>query len=418
MNNLLARLVTFFILIIVTSCAKEFRNPYDPATPPDIWMPETFRLDTLGTNALRLSWIQEEQHIDGFVIQKNTNGQLKEILLPLDSLSYTDVQAVDTSLGEVCPDLFYKVMARAGSNRSLDIGTSSGINMPLPSPVNIDQWQLVIDANEIYIQLTASSPQEGETGEWAIKSGVGGSFTETNSSSTLFYGRLGESYVLSWSILNCSNKLSDTVSVFLPISFEGQGLTDIDGNSYNTQIIGQQEWMSSNLKTTRFSNGDIIPNIAQNTQWASLNNVAWSNYENSISNDDLYGKLYNWYVAADTRNVCPDGWHVPSETDWISLIDYLGGSQLAGGKMKATGISFWESPNTDASNVSGFSALPGGFRFNSGTFANLENLGYWWSASEQENGFGIFVSLYYNFGNVYLGQEYKQNGHSIRCIKN
>jgi len=836
------------LAVVFTSCAKEFRNPYDPATPPDIWMPKAFKIDTLGTNALRLSWNQDEQHIDGFAIQKSTNGQLKEILLPLDSLRYTDIQAVDTSTDEVCPELSYKVMARAGNNRSLDIGTASGIRMPLSTPaiagtdilvtdtsttVQLNaqaanagergQWTIVsgtggsfsnfnahnsnytgtpctdyvlrwtksgctetfdevnvkfrkstttansganqtITSSAIQVTLSANSPAAGETGIWSIVSGAGGSFSNVNSASsifngsactsyvlrwtisgicstsidelnvnfqkatttanagsnqtitsnatqvilaanspasgetgvwsivsgpggsfsntnsatssftgnacasyslrwtinglcssnyddvivsfsqsntianagvdqtitsnatqvtlaanipavgetgtwsivsgsggafsnvnsatstftgiactnyilrwsilgfcntsqdnvnisfqqlvsqanagsdqnitssslqttlvgnslqsgetgqwsivsgtggvfsnptsptsiftgqscnsyvlkwakstcsgqtsdnvnisfnqssitanagsnqtvssltttlsansgiigvwsiisgsggsfanisspnTTFTGTLGQTYILNWEITSCGTTSSDQVTISFPTISPGSGVTDIDGNNYSSQIIGTQEWMTENLKTTKFCNGDIIPNLTANAQWAatqqsSLETAAWSYYNNASSNNSIYGKLYNWYAVADPRNLCPCGWHVPSIDEWTILSDYLGGDQVAGGKMKTIGTTLWQSPNTSATNTSNFSGRPGGTRSCiDGTFSSIGQWGMWWSSSgSSTSAAGFYGSfLRYDQSNTSSSSNGKGNGFSIRCIR-
>jgi uncharacterized protein (TIGR02145 family) len=838
---MLSRFFAFLVIILFTSCAKEFRNPYDPATPPDIWMPKAFKLDTMGTNALRLSWNQDERHIDGFAIQKSTNGQLKEILLPLDSLRYTDTQAVDTSSDEVCPELSYKVMARAGNNRSLDIGTASGIRMPLSTPANAGtdilvtdtsttvqlnaqaanagergQWSIVsgtggsfsnlnahnsnftgtpcsdyvlrwtktgctetydevsvrfqkaitiadAGANQTYtdgttqstlnannpgagesgvwtiisglggvlenpsmpntlfigqsctdyilrwtitgicssssdernllfrkantqsnagvnqtitnnvtlvtlaantpeigeigtwtivngiggtfsnvnsatstftgnacsvyslrwtiqglcsadfndvdiafsqsnttanagvdqtitsnftqVTLAANSPSAGETGTWTIISGVGGSvsnvssptstftgnactsyvlrwtigacissfndvvisfqqavsqanagadqtitnsetqvtlaanapttgetgtwtiisglggsfsnvnspsatftgnactsyllrwtigscssnyndvaisfqqavsqanagsdqtiisnapqvtlaansvlsgqfgiwsivsgtggsFSSTNSPTAIFAGILGQSYVLKWTISTCNNTSNDLVTIAFSLSVEGSGVTDIDGNVYPTTIIGTQEWMSENLKTTHYCNGNLIPNIINETQWSGLATGAWCYYENLSSNNTIYGKLYNWYTVSDSRNLCPCGWHVPFENEWTILTEYLGGLPISGGKMKTTGTSLWLSPNTNASNISGFSGLPGGIR--AVIYDAIGDAGFWWT-SDQSNLYAAFLrALSSSSGSVSVSQSNKVNGYSVRCIK-
>ena len=124
---MLSRIFTFLILFLLTSCTKEFYNPYDSDTAPDLWMPNSFNYSVVGTNSIQLSWIQDEQHIDGFVVQKNTNGVLKEFLLPRDSSRFTDFNAVESEITDNCPQITYKVMARAGNNRSLDIGNAQGI---------------------------------------------------------------------------------------------------------------------------------------------------------------------------------------------------------------------------------------------------------------------------------------------------
>ncbi len=652
--------------VFFTSCAKEFRNPYDPATPPDIWMPKAFKLDTLGTNALRLKWNQDEQHIDGFAIQKTTNGQIKEILLPLDSLRYTDIQAVDTSSDEVCPELSYKVMARAGNNRSLDIGTTSVIRMPLSTPASAGtdvivtdtstttqlnaqapnagergQWTLVsgiggafsnlnahnsnftglpcteyvlrwtktgctetfdevnvkfqkaitianagasqniatnatqatlaanapasgeagawtivtgvggsfsntnsatstftgnactnyilrwtisglcsssidelsvnfqkatttanagvnqtITSTETQATLAANGPEVGETGTWSILSGVGGSFSNinsptstflgnpctnyslrwaiqglcssndddvfisfsqsntianagadqtpttltttlaanavvsgqiglwsivsgtggsfsnVNSPTSIFTGSLGQSYSLKWSISTCNNTSNDIVNIIFPLSAAGSGVSDIDGNFYPTTIIGTQEWMGKNLRTTKYANGNTITYF---TTWPSLTSSApgYGYYNNSSSNNSVYGKLYNWYAATDPRNVCPTGWHVPSKIEWDVLFSYIGSV----GPLKETGSSHWLTPNTGATNTVNFTALPGGFILSGSQGIGQQGWHLSTTTDVNNSGYAELERMYYNNSSRQNTQYYKSGGYSIRCLR-
>ena len=146
-----------------------------------------------------------------------------------------------------------------------------------------------------------------------------------------------------------------------------QTVTDIDGNTYNTVQIGTQVWMSENLKTSRYRNGGSIPYVVGNSDWQALTTGAWSNYNHDAANDPIYGKLYNWYTTlGDT--LCPAGWGVPTDDEWTTLTTYLGGESVAGGKMKSVGTTYWNDPNTGATNESGFSVLPGGYRGTDGSF--------------------------------------------------
>ena len=151
----------------------------------------------------------------------------------------------------------------------------------------------------------------------------------------------------------------------------GANITDVEGNSYKTVTIGTQTWMAENIKVSKYSDGTTIPNITDNTQWQNDTSGAWSYYNNDAANNTKYGKLYNWYAVSKTsngnKNVCPTGWHVPTDAEWTVLIDYLGGETVAGSKMKEVGTTSWNIPNTDATNTSLFSALPGGSR---GSFGN------------------------------------------------
>jgi uncharacterized protein (TIGR02145 family) len=183
--------------------------------------------------------------------------------------------------------------------------------------------------------------------------------------------------------------------------------------------------MAENLRTTVYRNGNAIANVTDNTQWANLTTGAWCHYNNSSSNECPYGKLYNWYAVADPRNVCPTGWHVPTDAEWSVLINYLdpnadGGNNfpnIAGGKLKSTGLQYWLSPNQDATNESGFSGLPAGYRYNGGTFNDIGYYGLWWSSTEYDTNIASTRNLNYDFGNASRGIYVKVYGFSVRCLR-
>lgn len=202
-------------------------------------------------------------------------------------------------------------------------------------------------------------------------------------------------------------------------------VTDIDGNIYRTVTIGGQEWMAENLKTTTYNNGDPIANVTDNSQWSNLNSGAWSYYDNNEANNRTYGKLYNWYAISDSRNLCPQGWHVPSDEEWTVLTDFLGGESIAGGKMKSTGTlqwgtGLWQPPNTGADNTSGFSGHPGGYRLGSGGFSFMGEIGFWWSQTmptvmPERGAWGRYLN--YNSNTVFRGHGPLHSGFSVRCVR-
>jgi uncharacterized protein (TIGR02145 family) len=200
-------------------------------------------------------------------------------------------------------------------------------------------------------------------------------------------------------------------------------ITDSDGNSYKTVQIGTQFWMAENLKTSKYSDGTTIPNITDNTQWTNLSTGAWCYYDNNSANNSKYGKLYNWYAVSPTtngnKNVCPTGWHVPTNAKWTVLTDYLGGEIVAGGKMKEVGTISWNSPNTDATNTTLFTGLPGGYRTSNGGYYDIGDAGVWWSSSEN-NTTSIAWSRYLYFGNgvaISGSGNDKVYGLSVRCLR-
>lgn len=200
---------------------------------------------------------------------------------------------------------------------------------------------------------------------------------------------------------------------------ETEAVTDIDGNVYKTVIIGTQVWMAENLKTTKYRDGSAIPNVIDSTEWANFSTGAYCNYENNANNSTTYGRLYNWYAVSDSRNIAPTGWHVPTDAEWTELTDYLGGESVAAGKLKETGLTHWLEPNEGATNATGFTALPAGYRYFNGTFANVGSYGYWWSATEDYNSTNRVYYRYMRFNNSTLdvGKYVKELGYSVRCVK-
>jgi uncharacterized protein (TIGR02145 family) len=197
----------------------------------------------------------------------------------------------------------------------------------------------------------------------------------------------------------------------------GAGVT-FDGYTYSSIVLGNgQEWMAENLRTTVYANGDPIPNVTDSAQWTNLTSGAWVHYNNDSQYETPYGKLYIWYTVADSRNVCPTGWHVPSDAEWTVLSDYLGGEVVAGGKMKSTGTQSWLSPNIDATNESGFSGLPGGYRIGYAPFLYLGAFGGWWSSTEGNTANAWYRGLVYDIGNIDRGNLSKLSGFSVRCLR-
>jgi uncharacterized protein (TIGR02145 family) len=202
------------------------------------------------------------------------------------------------------------------------------------------------------------------------------------------------------------------------VSNPGAGVT-YNGYTYSSIILGNgQEWMAENLRTSQYANGDSIPNVPDASEWIGLTTGAWAHYNNESQFETplSFGKLYNWYSVTDSRNVCPTGWHVPTYSEWYVLIDYLGGQFVAGGKMKSSDTQYWGGPNTGATNVSGFSGLPGGFRGLDGYFAWFGDQGHWWSSTESDT---LSAWCYYLSSNDYVNPNYgnKPYGMSIRCLR-
>ena len=208
------------------------------------------------------------------------------------------------------------------------------------------------------------------------------------------------------------------------------GITDRDGNHYNVVKIGNQVWMAENLKTTHYSNGTAIPLVNNNSSWDALTatDKAYCWYNDDIANKAIYGALYTWAAAMNgaastttnpsgIQGVCPTGWHLPSDAEWTTLTTYLGGESVAGGKLKETGTTHWNSPNTGATNETGFTALPGGYRGLGGTFDSYGYYGYWWAAAELDATYAWYRNLNYWNSNLDRDSSYKKDGFSVRCLR-
>ncbi len=229
----------------------------------------------------------------------------------------------------------------------------------------------------------------------------------------------------SWTIPNvastgCKVRLTDAFNAAITdmsdADFTMAAVWDIDGNVYHTVIIGTQEWLIENLKTTRYRNGTAMQNATDNVTWAGLTTGAFCNYNNAPA--PTYGRLYNWYAVNNANNIAPTGWHVPSDAEWTTLITFLGGESVAGGKLKEAGLAHWAGPNTGATNETGFTALPGGYRTdNSSTFGGIGGNCIWWSASEFSATVSIGIGVLYDRANSYPYYDTKAWGHSVRCVK-
>lgn len=203
-------------------------------------------------------------------------------------------------------------------------------------------------------------------------------------------------------------------------------VVDADGNVYSQVVIGNQTWLGENLRSSHFCNGEAIPFASSDAVWTAASSAAYCTYNYDAAMAGTYGNLYNWFAASDTRNICPCGWHVPTDAEWTALslaVDAATSttcgacnqSTLAGGILKTTLI--WTSPNTGATNAVGFGALPGGDALSTGGFLNLGNQGYYWSSTDFGGSNGWYRRMSYTSSNFSRLNDSKQDGFSVRCIK-
>jgi uncharacterized protein (TIGR02145 family) len=195
---------------------------------------------------------------------------------------------------------------------------------------------------------------------------------------------------------------------------------------YESVRIGNQEWITRNLDVDRFRNGDLIPHIESKEEWEEAGEngqPAWCYYDNDPENGEKYGKLYNWFAVNDLRGLALEGWHVPTDDEWTTLINYLGGEDIAGLKMKS--IERWDNwynqdgeiINGNNSNSSGLNIIPGGNRFPGGRFVNIRNLASFWSATKSDLNYAWNCDLNFFNGVVIRSSNNKTFGASIRCLR-
>ncbi|HEX3696213.1 MAG TPA: fibrobacter succinogenes major paralogous domain-containing protein [Polyangia bacterium] len=217
----------------------------------------------------------------------------------------------------------------------------------------------------------------------------------------------------------CSSCGSQQATKPPPIPMPTGSLTDVEGNVYPTIKIGQQEWMVKNLKTVTYNDGTPIPNVTDGPTWSTLASDAYSWYDNAVGNKDVYGALYNWY-AVNTKKLCPTGWSMPSNGSWSTLVTAVGGDSVAGGRTKEVGTTLWQPPNTGATNQSGFSARPAGFRNVAGSFDEKGQNGIWWSSDQKIvslPGTAYFSHVTSTSSALVSATSPFTTGYSVRCFR-
>jgi uncharacterized protein (TIGR02145 family) len=309
-----------------------------------------------------------------------------------------------------------------GMQISILQGSASG------TPIYVETYTPTTNANGLVsLEIGGGTIVTGTFAGIDWSSGVYFIKTETDPNGGTSYSITGTSQLLSVPYALYSNPfvyvsdVGDTMylgknKIIVPGISAANKLKDIEGNSYNTVKIGTQVWMAENLKTTKFKDGTSIPYETNDINWLNLTTPSYCWYDNDeATNKHVYGALYNWYTV-NSGKLCPTGWHSPTDSEWNTLISYLGGKSVAGGKLKETGTTHWNSPNTAADNSSGFTGLPAGYRYGGvyGTFYQINRYAIWW-ASDIEHYRGVYCDNPTVTGDEALSP--RTYGFSVRCIK-
>ena len=341
-----------------------------------------------------------------------TNGQVTG-LVPANEIMQLQIMLP-------CEAGFQEVYTTTVGPFTADVSQTIEINS-LPYLATINGTLSDCDGNpsDGYVWLNGENAVYVENGNFQI-------ITCTGNNSLHAYcfnnGQAGSGFLSNLNVSSGVSTLGIVCEDCFPIGAPGAGVTDTDGNYYPTVINGNQEWMAANLATTHFSNGDPIDPVTDSAQWVSLTTPAWCYLNNNAGNNVVFGKLYNGYAMEDPRNVCPAGWHVPSNDEWAILMTTLGGANVAASAMRTTGTigegtGFWPFDNVISNNISGFSAQPSGFRNLDGTFPWQIYCAVWWSNTLTATD-TYYTRGVYSFYNSVFNQDFtRPQGFSIRCLR-
>jgi uncharacterized protein (TIGR02145 family) len=303
--------------------------------------------------------------------------------------------------------------------------TSAASNSVTPSTISESPTNIIASAGNAQATLTFTAPANDGgsviTGYKATSNP--GDISVTAAASPLIVTGLsnGTPYTFTVTAMNTNgSSQASTVSNTIMPAISGI-VYDVEGNVYKTVTIGTRVWMAENLKTTKFNDNTSIPWVTAYTKWESLTTPGYNWYADQIYYKATYGALYNWFAidAASNggKNICPAGWHVPTDLEWNTLVRFLGGEGVAGGKLKETGTSHWSIETTGTTNETGFTGLPGGACHFSGGFSDMSYFGYWWSSTEytSTSSWGRYLSI--NGSSMQSTINDKRFGFSIRCLQ-
>lgn len=284
------------------------------------------------------------------------------------------------------------------------------VKSALPTVVTDSVTNVLSNAATIYSKVT---------GDGSSSITARGVCWKTSSNPTITDNKTSDGTALGVYTSNISGLTPNTIYYVKAYTTNSVGTSYGAEISFTTQIenvlIGTQKWTLKNLNVATYKNGDIIPQVTDSTQWANLTTGAWCYYKNDPANEAVYGKLYNWYAVNDSRGIAPAGWHIPTKEEFITLTAFLGGDNIAGGKMKAT--TLWANPNTGATNESGFTGLPAGLRGGDASFVNFSKIGWFWTSKEHDATTGVERNLQFDISDCYMFYIGKGCGLSVRCVK-
>jgi len=405
-DSLLTYGSNYFYRVLAYTSQNKSAYSNEKSIKMEITAPSNLDVTALDDQSVYLTWTDNCTFESGSRIErKEASGSYKQIAeVSVNVINYNDVGLTYGS------NYYYRVRAYTSLNNSAYSNEKSSTTT-FPAPSNLHASAI----DDQTIRLTWTDNCQFEMGYRIERKTGEGSFIQIAevSANSIEYEETGLTY---------DNAYTYRIRAFTALYVSEYSnektvhgtVTDIDGNIYFTIKIGAQVWMADNLKVIHYRNGEAIPN---NITWSTSTTGAYCNYNNDAKNAAIYGCLYNWYAVNDSCKIAPEGWHVPTYAEWQTLIDYLGGDAIAGGKMKETGTTYWNSPNTGATNESGFSALPSGWRYDDGDFSSIGSYTHFWSSTENSKSGAWALSLRYDDSKVYPNGNRKYGCFSVRCVK-
>ena len=436
------KIVTLLLgIAIIYGCSTSNDSNGNSTTTVVPLTPTNLAGTVISTSQINLSWTDNSTNETGFKIERKTSSGAYAVVGTVNA----DVQTYN-DLG-LTPNTTYTYKMYSYNSAGNSPTYSNEVTL---TTNNIIFLPTLTTATPILITTTTASSGGNVTSDGGATNTARGVVWSTNPNPTIalstkttdgtgignftsiiFGLNANTTYYLKAYATNSLGTAYGNEMSFTTSNTSSTSVTDIDGNTYQLVTICNQIWIKSNLNVTHYRNGDVIPQVTDATQWTNLTTGAWCYLNNDPSNGAVYGKLYNWYAVHDTRGLAPQGYHIPTDNEYNSLIACLDPSYIpvaslindfstiAGGKMKETGITHWVNPNTGANNNSGFTALPGGIRSNplNGDFSSLGYDCYWWSSSEYNSTDALNRHVYFYDSNAYRAEDLKSFGFSVRCLK-
>ena len=441
------RFLQFFIAILVVlffGCSTS-SDGNGNSTTTVVPLPPTNLIGVVGsTTQINLSWTDNSTNETGFKIQRRTGSSIYTIVGTVNSdvLTFSDTGLTPGTTYIFRVYSYNSVGDSPTYSNEVTVTTTAIITLATLTTTAVSGITTTAAATGGTITSDGGAPITARGIVWSnlpnptidlptqTSDGSGiGTFTSTISGLNPNWDYHVRAYATNSAGTAYGNEITfTTLQNSTAINVPGPNVTDIDGNVYQSVTNCNQTWTKSNLNVSKYSDGTPIPQVTDPTQWANLTTGAWCYYNNDSANGIIYGKLYNWYAVAGIydaasasnpslrKKLAPIGWHVPSDSEWTQLTDCLGGKSVAGGKMKSEGTTLWLAPNTLATNESGYTGLPAGYRNHYGTYNEIGNYGVWWSSTENAP-YAWSRSLVSYDDSAFTSSNYKLDGKSVRCLK-